>query len=117
MRKVNITNILTKRLRRKSKKETTKTPLILLHKIGISGMSREIASRNIEKYQKSIDIEINEVGDMKFKNIVVGDIGGTTVDILVVYPNIDDIMNKLDGHLTISQERKLKIFKLLYDKK
>jgi hypothetical protein len=87
--------------------------IILLHKVGVAGMSRTKASELMIDYKEGILNELNEFGNIRIKNIVVPSDSVREFDIQVLYPTVDSIMDKLKGSLTTPQERKLKIFKLL----
>ncbi len=105
------------RARRKNNKVKNHNYLILFHKIGIAGMSRQDATETIETYRETIEENLAGINDLTINNIIVGTSENNDIDITVVYPNVEDILNKMEGYLTISQERKLKIFKLLDEKK
>mgnify|MGYP006099765667 CR=1 FL=1 len=115
-RKINVSNP-PNRARIKSKRlEPIYEYIILLHKICITGMSRNDAKDRLNAYQENIINDFESFGNIRIKNLVVPteNFNDTrNVDITVVFPSVESIMEKLKGVLSIHQERKLKIFKLL----
>jgi len=87
--------------------------VILLHKVSVANMSRARANEVLHNYKHEIVEDLNKFGNIMIKNIVVPCQTVEDFSIEVVYPTVDSIMEKLDSSLTIPQERKLKIFKLL----
>lgn len=89
--------------------------VILLHKVGVSGVSRARFEEVIDSYRKEIADQLTTFGNIKIKNIVVPCQTVEDFSIEVVYPTIESISEKLKDNLSTAQERKLKIFKLLED--
>jgi hypothetical protein len=96
----------------KSKSKPKYEYIVLLHKVCISDMSRARAEELVNRYNYEVVSNINTFGNLKFKNIIVPTTSEDS-DIEVLYPTIESITEKLKGNLTVPQERKLKIFKLL----
>ena len=87
--------------------------VILLHKVSVANMTRKKAVEVVNSYNNEIVEDLNQFGNIIIKNIVVPCQSTEDFSIEVVYPTVDSIMEKLKSSLTIPQERKLKIFKLL----
>lgn len=112
-----ISNPIRRNYKKNKKKDYNNNYLILLHRVGLDGKNIERANELLEIYKKNIDEVLGDIPFLTIKNIIVGISDNNDVTITSIYPNVEDILEKLKGNLTISQERKIKIFQLLDTKK
>lgn len=102
-------------------KDKTQT-LILIHKINVNGMSRNMSREIVQQYME-FNVKPLEKADIKIYNIIIplGDNDKNTESgveaiypsMIDVYPTIKYLIDEFDGKQTTSQERKLKIDSIL----
>jgi hypothetical protein len=111
-RRACITNPPIRNFHRKPKKKLELPNfIILLHKINIAGMSRQMAEETIARYNAIIQESFEDLS-VEVKNIMLPMTTGEESDVRLIYPTTD--LSSLDSLESVAgYGRKIRIFKLL----